>query len=145
MSEPEFRAWAIKKNEFIDDVIHDSESWLEYEGYETSSLSEIFDGDEFIVEQYTGLKDKNGKMIYEGDILKFRGRYYEVKFDNYGQYCMLNKNYHWLENVYSFRSIDIWCAEGILVEVIGNIHENHELLEIKNDKMGNLRENKRSS
>lgn len=80
-------------------------------------------------EQYTGLKDKNSKEIYEGDILKFRGRAYGVKFDNYGQFYMENKNYHWLENGYSFRSVDIWCAEGILVEIIGNIHENQELLE----------------
>lgn len=83
------------------------------------------------IEQYTGLKDKNSKEIYEGDILKFRGRAYEVKFDNYGQFYMENKNYHWLENGYSFRSVDIWCAEGILVEIIGNIHENQELLEHK--------------
>lgn len=81
------------------------------------------------IELPTGLKDKNGKMIYEGDILKFRGRAYEVKFDNYGQFCMENKKYHWLSDSYSFRSVDIWWDEEILVEVIGNIHENKDLLE----------------
>lgn len=86
-----------------------------------------------IVEFPTGIKDKNGEMIRGGDILKFRGRAYEVKFDNYGQFYMENKNYHWLENGYSFRSVDIWCAEGILVEVIGNIHENPELLDVKKE------------
>lgn len=81
------------------------------------------------IEQYTGLKDKNGMEIYEGDILKLRGRFYEVKFNNYGQFYIENRNYHWLQNWYSFRSADIWYAEGILVEVVGNIHENPELLE----------------
>lgn len=81
-----------------------------------------------VIEQYTCLKDKNGKEIFEGDIVKFRERAYEVKFDKYGQFIIENKNYHWLENLYSFRNVDIWCSDGILVEVIGNIHENPELL-----------------
>ena len=84
------------------------------------------------IELPTGLKDKNGKEIYMGDILKFRGRFYEVVFDDYGQFCLDNKKYHWLENRYSFNSVNIWKGDEILVEVIGNIHENPELLEANN-------------
>lgn len=83
------------------------------------------------IELPTGLKDKNGKEICMGDILKFRGRFYEVVFDDYGQFCLDNKKYHWLENRYSFNSVNIWKGNEILVEIVGNIHEQPELLEAK--------------
>ena len=84
------------------------------------------------IELPTGLKDRNGKEICMGDILKFRGRFYEVVFDDYGQFCLDNKKYHWLENRYSFNSVNIWKGDEILVEIVGNIHEHPELLEAKN-------------
>lgn len=130
MRELKFRAWLVICDRYIYKPVIENGKLCEMEGTEICGYE---DDNTYALEQYTGLKDKNGKEIYEGDVLKFRGRVYEVKFDNYGQFYIENKNYHWLENSYSFRSVDIWCAEGILVEVIGNIHENHELLEIKNE------------
>lgn len=76
------------------------------------------------VMQFTGLVDKNGKEIYEGDIVKWfvnnliREGIVEY-IDNYGGYDMKNfkDNYHvccdWLRGEY---------------EVIGNVYENPELL-----------------
>ena len=134
MREQNPRAWIPSLNRYatgFDDLYYHRQmngegEWWCYPAGEDEQL-------DVEIELPTGLKDKNGKEIYCGDILKFRGRAYEVKFDKYGQFNMENKNYHWLENWYSFRSVDIWCAEGILVEVIGNVHENHELLEEEDD------------
>ncbi len=72
--------------------------------------------------QYTGLKDKNGKEIWEGDILKTRGRpYWDVIFKK-GCFYIRNeeKNVEWSK---SFEGIHFPHYE-----VIGNIYENPNLL-----------------
>lgn len=78
--------------------------------------------DDLIPCQYTGLKDKDGKEIYEGDIVKsyvIREQIIEVKF--------INGSFYPFTNGIDFR------IESQDVEVIGNIYENPELLEDKNE------------
>lgn len=68
--------------------------------------------------QFTGLKDKNGKEIYEGDLLKRPGflSIFEVKWQEESA-AFLRQSMNWI-----YQSID----SGL--EIIGNIHENPELL-----------------
>lgn len=82
---------------------------------------------EFYAEQYTGLKDKNGKEIYEGDILKCKG--YDDWFDKDGFYYLKAVEYEMLPSGESTLAGYLYIPKDI--EVVGNIHENPELVPIK--------------
>lgn len=91
---------------------------------------------EIIEEQCIGLKDKNGKLIYEGDIVEQEGKFYKVIFsyDNVASCGCCIDSFSGcgfvMEDKYGSRGdLDIYSE----LEVIGNIHENKDLLENKDD------------
>ena len=81
--------------------------------------------DKYVIQQCTGLKDKNGKLIYEGDILKTRtGLRLKVIWNK--EVAMF-----WLQTFDDVYTITFYAKQqldGDEMEVIGNIYENKELL-----------------
>ncbi len=81
--------------------------------------------------QFTGLHDKNGKEIYEGDIVQFNGKFFtenifcvDYEDSHRGGFSLCTK-----DGYYSMFG-DAWL-EPFYCEVIGNIHDNPELLKTK--------------
>lgn len=100
------------------------------------SLEGEFLIDEDTICQYTGLTDKNGKKIWEGDIIKYHfGEVYApVKFGEY-QSCFdsisarhVGFYVDWNEN-HDFRKDLGYWIKLVDAEVVGNIFDNPELLE----------------
>ena len=119
--EIKFRAWDKHHNsmEYINDLY-----WFEENGIHD------FNDDNYIFMQNTGLKDKNGKEIYDSDIVKVTwgsGKIvcYEVK------YCE-SLGYHYLRDTKNKEDDDIICIyDYSQIDVIGNVFDNPELLKNK--------------
>jgi len=128
MREIKFRAWVKEKKAIFEVILINYVTkkvtyLLERVGHLLSIRDAKFNDVELM--QYTGLKDKNNKEIYEGDILfeSFGERYYKVVFENGGFRAEFKGDF----DEHSFDLIDV-VAQGC--EIVGNIYENPELLKV---------------
>ena len=144
MNEIKFRAYLNKENKMVEvKSLHLGTNRIMY-GY--SENSQCYGNKSISLKdcelmQYTGLKDKNGKEIYEGDVLVHefedyrtkqpRKSYYLVKFKDASFYIAFQEtnDYGVYEWVYD-DTLEEYYIRNWGLEVVGNIYENLELLEV---------------
>lgn len=127
MRDIKFRVWDTENKEMLKVQELDFEDTF-YGGrlsIRTDEYNDYFDMEDMILMQYTGLKDKNGKEIYEGDIVKvFTNKEWRI-----GK--IIYEHSGFTINVTNNKELEYGRTSIIekLTEIIGNIYDNPELLE----------------
>ena len=117
MREIKFRAWGHFGSNTKDSMIENwqSSEYVEYVGFNG--------GESFTIMQFTGLKDKNGKEIYECDQLLYRCKSSVIEGEVYLAHgCWKIRDKRGGNVMYLYKASSL--------EVVGNIYENPDLMEL---------------
>mgnify|MGYP001148293160 FL=1 len=121
---PRFRAWLKEDKEMIDvDEMHFKNGELDFIG---NGITWMYKKSDIVLMQSTGLKDKNGKEFFEGDIVDSEDGILSGVVEYRTDLGM------WTNSLLRYNNFERLCCIANSREIIGNIWENGELLDGEN-------------
>lgn len=106
--------------------------FIEQPAQDLDDCNHSYEVDFTTVGQYTGLTDDNGNKIFEGDIIRVKSFDWDYEYTTKVYYSSHTLCVNLCNQDYDYTSIgfanDVWDEENSVVEVIGNIYDNPELL-----------------
>lgn len=121
---PRFRAWLKEDKEMIDaDEMHFKNGELDFIG---NGITWMYKKSDIVLMQSTGFKDKNGKEIFEGDIVDSEDGILSGVVEFRPDLGM------WTNSLLRYNNFERLCCIANSREIIGNIWENGELLDGEN-------------
>jgi uncharacterized phage protein (TIGR01671 family) len=125
-----FRIWNKQENKYLDGIFAVARSGRLI--IDLDILQDYDNPNDLIIEQCTGLKDKNGNLIYEGNVVKY---YWDTKTttgficwnDDFAGFYIVNNEEHCIESPHCL----MYVVNKKNIEIIGNIHEQAEQKDVK--------------
>lgn len=114
-------------------IVNEPEKFYDVDSEKNSHGNKIVEVIPKTVCQCTGLKDKNGKLIWENDICDRKEQYPEIVEYRNGDWTLDYSYASYKESGVCYCNLGFYTEERKCVEVIGNIFDNPELLEVHND------------
>lgn len=113
-----FRAWDKEYDSMVYDIERAAENDIG-----DSFWHFLFFSDQYHIMQCTGLKDKNGKLIYEGDIVSAGAEHATIVWHKFAFQALQG----WEQEGRIYQTL-LQLKDDMILEVIGNIYENPDLL-----------------
>ncbi|RSK01654.1 YopX protein [Streptococcus sp. A12] len=132
---PKFRAWSkLASRMYIVNGLYFDSGMVQYAN--NDNAIRFIKLENIILMQSTGLFDKNGKEIFDGDIVKrYRSPFFKAEWEYQIETVVKREACLLLEKKFGRNSATMSFgspfAKSDLLEVVGNIYENPELLEVK--------------